>query len=56
MAGADPETRTGQARGEHPKELFYKAQRASKVEEYEDEDPHYFVELNNSEVLYMSGQ
>ena len=34
----------------------YRAKRAFKVEEFEDEGPHYFVELDDGRVLYLSGQ
>ncbi len=34
----------------------FRAQRAFQVAEYEDEGPHYFLELTNGAVLYLTGQ
>ena len=34
----------------------FRAQRAFHVAEYDDEGPHYFLELANGGVLYLSGQ
>jgi len=34
----------------------FNAVRAFAVEEYEDEGPHYFVELDDARVLYLNGQ
>ncbi len=34
----------------------YRAVRAFAVEEFEDEGPHYFLELDDSAVLYLNGQ
>ncbi len=34
----------------------YQATRAFQLEEYEDEGSHYFVELTNRTVLYLTGQ
>lgn len=34
----------------------YTARRAFEVEEYDDEGLHYFLELTNGEVLYLTGQ
>ena len=34
----------------------YRATRAFEVKEFEDEGPHYFLELDDGRVLYLSGQ
>jgi len=34
----------------------FKARRAFQVEEFEDEGSHYFVELDNGSILFLSGQ
>jgi len=34
----------------------YRARRAFQIEEFEDEDSHYFIELEDGDVLYLSGQ
>jgi hypothetical protein len=34
----------------------FKARRAFQVEEYEDEGSHYFIELADSSVLFLTGQ
>lgn len=34
----------------------YQARRALQVEEFEDEGSHYFLELNDGSVLFLSGQ
>lgn len=34
----------------------YCAKRAFAVEEFEDEGPHYFIELNDGRTLYLNGQ
>jgi hypothetical protein len=34
----------------------FRATRAFQVEEFEDEGPHYFVELEDGAVLYLNGQ
>lgn len=36
--------------------INFKAKRAFQVEEYEDEGLHFFIELEDSSVLYLSGQ
>lgn len=35
---------------------YYRAVRALEVEEFEDEGPHYFIELENGSLLYLNGQ
>jgi hypothetical protein len=35
---------------------YYRANRAFEVQEFEDEGPHYFIELENGSVLYLNGQ
>lgn len=34
----------------------FRAKRAFQIEEYEDEGPHYFLELDDGSVLYLNGQ
>jgi hypothetical protein len=34
----------------------FRATRAFEVEEYDDEGPHYFIELEDGSVLYLNGQ
>src|SRR3990172_3889812 len=36
--------------------ISFRATRAFEVEEFEDEGPHYFIELIDGSVLYLSGQ
>ncbi len=36
--------------------ISYQARRAFQVEEFEDEGSHYYIELENGSVLFLSGQ
>lgn len=35
---------------------YYRATRAFEVQEFQDEGPHYFIELENGSVLYLNGR